>query len=69
MHSRNEILSSIFRQGGIGYFESGGTLVEAGVLPRYVYQLRIPIRLKQVVARLLREGGGRGRRRPAWHQL
>ena len=28
----------------------------------------IPIRLKQV-ARLLREGGGHGRRRPAWHQL
>ena len=30
--------------------------------------LLIPIRLKQV-ARLLREGGGHGRRRPAWHQL
>ena len=28
----------------------------------------VPIRLKQV-ARLLREGGGHGRRRPAWHQL
>jgi hypothetical protein len=28
----------------------------------------IPIRLKQV-AGLLREGGGHGRRRPAWHQL
>ena len=32
------------------------------------YQGDIPIRLKQV-ARLLREGGGHGRRRPAWHQL
>src|SRR5215472_10130995 len=40
MRTRNEILFSIFRQGGIGYFESGGTLVEAGELPRYVYQLR-----------------------------
>src|SRR5262249_51678931 len=40
MRSRNEILSSIFRQGGIGYFESGDTLVEAGEFPRYVYQLR-----------------------------
>jgi hypothetical protein len=30
--------------------------------------LDIPIRLKQV-AGLLREGGGHGRRRPAWHQL
>src|SRR5215831_14266215 len=40
MRSRTEILSSIFRQGGIGYFESGDTLVEAGELPRYVYQLR-----------------------------
>jgi CRP-like cAMP-binding protein len=40
MRTRNEILSSIFRQGGIGHFESGDTLVEAGELPRYVYQLR-----------------------------
>src|SRR5215469_9570277 len=40
MRNRNQILSSIFRQGGIGYFESGDTLVEAGELPRYVYQLR-----------------------------
>src|SRR5215467_7677693 len=40
MRSRNEILSSIFRQGGTGYFESGGTLVEAGELPRHVYRLR-----------------------------
>jgi len=40
MRTRNEILSSIFRQGGIGYFESGDTLVETGELPRYVYQLR-----------------------------
>ena len=40
MRSRNEILSFIFRQGGTGYFESGDTLVEAGELPRYVYQLR-----------------------------
>ena len=40
MRTRNEILFSIFRQGGVGYFESGDTLVEAGELPRYVYQLR-----------------------------
>ena len=40
MRSRNEILSSIFRQGGTGYFESGDTLVKAGELPRHVYRLR-----------------------------
>ena len=40
MRSRNEILSSIFRQGGTGYFESGDTVVEAGELPRHVYRLR-----------------------------
>jgi len=33
-------LSSIFRQGENGHFEPGDTLVEAGELPRYVYQLR-----------------------------
>ena len=40
MRSRTEILSSVFRQGETGYFEPGETLVEAGKLPRHVYQLR-----------------------------
>ena len=33
-------MSSIFRQGETGYFHSGETLIEAGKLLRYVYQLR-----------------------------
>ena len=40
MRGRTEILSSIFRQGETGYFHSGQTLIEAGKLLRYVYQLR-----------------------------
>src|SRR5262245_7539846 len=40
MRGRTDILSSIFRQGETGYFQSGQTLIEAGKLPRYVYQLR-----------------------------
>jgi CRP/FNR family transcriptional regulator, anaerobic regulatory protein len=40
MRGRTDILSSIFRQGDPGYFHSGQTLVEAGKLPPYVYQLR-----------------------------
>src|SRR5215472_16126787 len=40
MRSRTEILSSVFRQGETGYFHAGDIFVEAGELPRYVYQLR-----------------------------
>src|SRR5215813_11326918 len=40
MRGRTEILSSVFRQGEAGNFGSGETLIEAGKLPRYVYQLR-----------------------------
>ena len=40
MRSRTEILSSVFRQGETDYFKPGETLVEAGKLPRKVYQLR-----------------------------
>src|SRR5262244_1350874 len=40
MRGRTDILASIFRQGETGYFHSGQTLIEAGKLPRYVYQLR-----------------------------
>jgi len=40
MRNRTEILSSVFRQGETGYFQPGETLVEAGKLPRHVYQLR-----------------------------
>jgi CRP-like cAMP-binding protein len=40
MRGRTDILSAIFRQGETGYFHSGQTLIEAGKLPRYAYQLR-----------------------------
>jgi CRP-like cAMP-binding protein len=40
MRSRTEILSSVFRQGETGYFHAGDIFVEAGELPRHVYQLR-----------------------------
>src|SRR5262249_20559914 len=40
MRSRTEILSSVFRQGETGYLHTGDIFVEAGELPRYVYQLR-----------------------------
>lgn len=40
MRGRTDILSSIFRQGETGYFQSGQTLIDAGKLPRHVYQLR-----------------------------
>ena len=37
---RSEVLNSLFRQGEGGYFQPGETLIKAGELPRYVYQLR-----------------------------
>jgi CRP/FNR family transcriptional regulator len=40
MRGRTEIISSIFRQGQTGFCEPEETLIEAGELPRYVYQLR-----------------------------
>src|SRR5215831_7359567 len=40
MRSRTEILSSVFRQGETGYVHAGDIFVEAGELPRHVYQLR-----------------------------
>lgn len=40
MRGRADILYSIFRQGEAGFFHSGQTLIEAGMLPRYAYQLR-----------------------------
>jgi CRP/FNR family transcriptional regulator, anaerobic regulatory protein len=40
MRGRAEILSSVFREGESGYFRSGETLIAAGTLPRFVYQLR-----------------------------
>jgi CRP-like cAMP-binding protein len=33
-------MSSIFREGETGYFQSGHALIEADKVPRYVYQLR-----------------------------
>ena len=40
MRGRTQILSWVFRRGETGYFQPGETLIEAGELPRYVYQLR-----------------------------
>jgi CRP/FNR family transcriptional regulator, anaerobic regulatory protein len=40
MRTRSQILSSVFRQGQTGYFQPGETLIAAGELPPYVYQLR-----------------------------
>jgi CRP/FNR family transcriptional regulator len=40
MRTRSQILSSVFRQGQPGYFQPSETLIEAGELPLYVYQLR-----------------------------
>jgi CRP-like cAMP-binding protein len=40
MRTRSQILSSVFRQGQTGYFQPGETLIAAGELPTYVYQLR-----------------------------
>jgi CRP/FNR family transcriptional regulator, anaerobic regulatory protein len=40
LRGKTEIISSIFRRGETGFFEPGETLIEAGELPRYVYQLR-----------------------------
>ena len=40
MRGRTEILSSIFRQGETGFFQSGQPLIEADRVSRYIYQLR-----------------------------
>jgi len=40
MRGRTEILSSIFRRGETGFFQSGQPLIEADKVSRYIYQLR-----------------------------
>ena len=40
MRGRTEIVSQVFRHGEAKYFQPGETLIEAGELPGYVYQLR-----------------------------
>jgi CRP/FNR family transcriptional regulator, anaerobic regulatory protein len=40
MRGRTQILNSIFRRGEVEYFQSGEMLIEAGTLPRHIYQLR-----------------------------
>lgn len=40
MRGRTETLNAVFRQGEVGYFQPGETMIEAGELPQRVYQLR-----------------------------
>ena len=40
MRGRTQILNSVFREGEVGYFQSGETILEAGKVPSRVYQLR-----------------------------
>jgi hypothetical protein len=54
-------LRALLRDNGIALLTEAHFRVEP-------FMARIPIRLKQVV-QLLREGGGHGRRRPAWRRL